>query len=172
VKLVNLIAKLPFKRRRMAKLRHNAREMEHIMHACFVHRWQRFVLAQAVTMLSALSNFMRPWLFLVFDHHVGAIGSEHLSGIYFVTNTINLFAFTPGGIGLFESGVLGYFAAAGLGKETGGAYAIVNRLNDVVFIMFGLWWIVHTGLSGVAKGIAKGTDQSIQKEDRPTDADV
>jgi uncharacterized protein (TIRG00374 family) len=174
VRLIELVARLGIARRKMARLRTKAEEMESLIHAAFVHRWKRFLVAQAVTTVSAASIFFRPWIYFVFDSEVGLLGSEHLGAIYFITNAINTIAFTPGGIGLFEGGVVGYFTSCGLpnGDAKGAAYAIVNRISDVVFIMAGLWLIAHTGLTAVAKGIAKGTDESIKPEDLPTPADV
>ncbi len=161
VKLINAVACLGFARRRLARLRHHAREMETMIHACFVHRPGRFLVAQAITLVSAASNFLRPWLYL---HVIGIpVGAEHLAGIFLVTNGINLIAFTPGSVGLFEGGVLGYFAAAGLGKEVGAAYAMVNRVADVTLIVLGGWLIVQAGLMRVARGKEESSQSPVNR---------
>ena len=172
VRIINLLARMRIARRRLARLRPKAEEMENLIHACFVHRWKRFLIAQAITMVSAVSNSLRPWFFLLFASDVGPVGSEHLSGIYWVFNIINGFSFTPGGLGLFEGGMLGYFSAVGLPKDVGVAYSIASRIADITFLMLGTWLIVSAGLGGMAKGLAKGQDKSIQPEDMPGTGDV
>ena len=174
VRIINLLAKFRIARRRLARLRPKAEEMENLIHACFLHRWKRFLLAQAVVTLSAVSLFFRPWVYFIFDTHpeLGTIGSEHLAAIYVVTNTVNTFSFTPGGLGFFEAGLVGYFSAAKLGADNAVAYALANRIFDVVYIILGVWLIAHTGLSSVAKGLAKGKDETLKPEDMPTADDV
>lgn len=172
VKIINALAGMGIARRRMARLRSKAEEMENMIHAAFTHRWKRFIVAQLVTLVSATSIFFRPFVYFIFDSRIGALPVDHLSAIYVVTNLINTFSFTPGGIGVFEAALAGYFNTAGLGGHNGAAYALANRIFDVVYIVIGVWLIVHTGLTGVAKGIAKGKDQSIKPEDLPTPADL
>jgi len=174
VRIINLLARMRIARRRLARLRPKAEEMENLIHACFLHRWKRFLLAQAVVTLSAVSLFFRPWVYFIFDTHpeLGTIGSEHLAAIYVVTNTVNTFSFTPGGLGVFEAGLVGYFSAAKLGADNAVAYALANRIFDVVYIILGVWLIAHTGLSSVAKGLAKGKDETLKPEDMPTADDV
>ncbi len=172
VKIINFLAGFRIGRRKLARLRPKAEELEHLIHACFMHRWRRFLVAQLVTLGSAISLFFRPWVYFIFDPSVGSMGSEHLSAIYVVTNSINTISITPGGLGVFEAGLVGYFSAAKIGADNALAYAFANRIFDVVYILWGVWLIVHTGLTGVAKGIAKGTDETIKPEDQPTAADV
>ena len=145
VRIINLLARMRIARRRLARLRPKAEEMENLIHA---------------------------WFFLLFASDVGPVGSEHLSGIYWVFNIINGFSFTPGGLGLFEGGMLGYFSAVGLPKDVGVAYSIASRIADITFLMLGTWLIVSAGLGGMAKGLAKGQDKSIQPEDMPGTGDV
>ena len=174
VKVINFLARFGFARRKLARLRPKAEEMEHMIHACFMHRWRRFLVAQAVTLLSAISLFFRPWVYFILDVHpdLHLIDSQHLAAIYVITNSINTVSITPGGLGVFEAGLLLYFAKAKLGADNALAYAFANRIFDITYVLWGLWLIVHTGLTGVAKGIAKGTDQTIKPEDQPTAADV
>ena len=154
VRIVQWIACLGFRRRRMARLRRHAREMESMIHACFVHRPGRFLAAQAVTLASAASNFLRPWIFFAFAG--GSVSLEHLAGLYLVMNGINLIAFTPGSLGLFEGGMIGYFVKAGFGKEAGAAYALSGRFADITLLMAGVALILQAGLMRAAKG--KETD--------------
>src|SRR5579862_2021532 len=70
VKVINALARLaprkrPFSkwRRKLARLRTRAEEMEHLIHSAFTKKWKTFVVAQAVTTFSALSVLVRPWAY-------------------------------------------------------------------------------------------------------------
>jgi hypothetical protein len=46
----------------------------------------------------------------------------------------------------------GYAHAAELGGDKGAAFALVNRVADLILLVIGCWLIVHSGLSKVARG--------------------
>jgi uncharacterized protein (TIRG00374 family) len=166
VKVINFIARFGKKsrfgrwRRRLARLRTRAEEMEHVIHTAFTQRWKTFVVAQAVTTLSALSVLVRPWLYFHFSAAHEHIPFEKLSAVYIVTNLINMLPHTPGALGVMEGGMVGLFRILGLGADSdAGAYQMVARLADVVLIIFGSWLIFHYNLQAMAKRIAQGKEK-------------
>ncbi len=164
VKIINFLARVRRWRRRLARLRRRAREMEHIIHASFVKRWRSFLVAQAVTLVSALSILLRPWVFFYFSKESVLLGTETLCAIYLATNVINSLPHTPGALGTFELGMVGTFALLGIGEEQAAPYSVVNRASDLFLILLGLWLIFHYGLSSVAKRVAKGEEKVSMKD--------
>ncbi|MBV8878839.1 MAG: flippase-like domain-containing protein, partial [Planctomycetaceae bacterium] len=133
VKVINLLARLGRKRRfgrwrrKLARLRTRAEEMEHLIHTAFTKRWKTFLVAQGLTTFSALSVLVRPWFFFYFAHHY-LVPFEKLSAIYIVTNLINMLPHTPGALGVMEGGMLGLFRLLGLGTDSdAAAYQVVAR---------------------------------------------
>jgi uncharacterized protein (TIRG00374 family) len=166
VKIIGLLAALvprrPFGswRRKMARLRTRAEEMEHIAHRAFTQKKRVFVLAQAITLFSAMSILMRPWIYFYFSKHSLMVGTEDLCAIFIVTNLINMLPHTPGALGVMEMGMGGLFQLLRLGGEGDApAYQVVARLTDVVLILFGAWLIFHYNLQAMARRIAKGEEQ-------------
>jgi len=166
VKVINALARLaprkkPFSkwRRKLARLRTRAEEMEHLIHTAFTKKWKTFVVAQAVTTLSALSVLVRPWVYFYFAHGEW-IPFEKLSAIYIVTNLINMLPHTPGALGVMEGGMLGLFRVLGLGTDSdAAAYQVVGRVADIILIMLGGWLIFHYNLQAMARRIAQGKEK-------------
>lgn len=165
VKTINLLARIGGKkkfgrwRRKLARLRTRAEEMEHLIHIAFTKRWKTFVAAQAVTTLSALSVLVRPWFYFWFAHHE-LVAFEKLSSVYIVTNLINMLPHTPGALGVMEGGMLGLFRILGLGVDSdAAAYQMVGRVSDIVLILLGGWLIFHYNLQAMARRIAQGKEK-------------
>lgn len=165
VKVINLLARVGRGhrfgrwRRRLARLRTRAEEMEHLIHTAFTRRWKTFVVAQAVTTLSALSVLVRPWVYFWFAHGE-LVKFEKLSAIYIVTNLINMLPHTPGALGVMEGGMLGLFRILGLGTDSdAAAYQVVGRVSDIVLILLGAWLIFHYNLQAMARRIAQGKEK-------------
>jgi uncharacterized protein (TIRG00374 family) len=166
VKVINWLARFGRKkrfgrwRRRLARLRTRAAEMEHLIHIAFTNRWKTFVLAQAVTTLSALSVLVRPWMFFFFSARHEVVSFAKLSAIYITTNLINMLPHTPGALGVMEGGMGVLFSMLGVGVPgDAGAYQMVGRTADIVLILFGAWLIFHYNLQAVAKRIAQGKEK-------------
>jgi uncharacterized protein (TIRG00374 family) len=166
VKVINCLAGLGRKnkfgrwRRRLARLRTRAEEMEHLIHIAFTKRWKTFILAQAVTALSALSVMVRPWVFFYFSARHEAVSFAKLSAIYITTNLINMLPHTPGALGVMEGGMGFLFSMLGVGAPgDAGAYQMVGRTADIVLILFGAWLIFHYNLQAMAKRIAQGKER-------------
>src|SRR6185295_12569775 len=166
VKVINFLARFGKSsrfgrwRRRLARLRTRAEEMEHLIHFAFTKRLKTFVLAQAITTLSALSVLIRPWLYFYFSANHQLVPFEKLSAIYIVTNLINMLPHTPGALGVMEGGMVGLFRILNLGDDAdAGAYQMVGRMADIVLILFGAWLIFHYNLQSMAKRIAAGKEK-------------
>lgn len=164
VKIINFLARWKRLRRKLARLRTLAEEMENLIHAAFTHRWKLFLLAQGVTMISAASILVRPWIFYYFARGGHLLDIGVLCAIFLLTNVINSLPHTPGGLGIFEGGMVGLFALLGLGKENAAAYSLVNRAADLILILYGLYLIAHLGLRSLARRVAKG-EEKVSLED-------
>jgi len=164
VKVINFLARFGKSgfgrwRRKLARLRFRAEEMEHVIHRAFTKRGKVFLLSQAVTTLSALSVLVRPWVYFTFSPHHEYVAFEKLSAIYIVTNLINMVPHTPGALGVMEGGMVGLFRILKLGADSdAGAYQMVGRAADIVLILFGSWLIFHYNLQAMAKRIAQGKE--------------
>jgi uncharacterized protein (TIRG00374 family) len=147
-------------RRRLARLRTRAEEVEHLIHVAFTRRWKTFVVAQAVTTLSALSVLVRPWVYFYFSHRHEVVPFEKLSAVYIATNLINMLPHTPGALGVMEGGMVGLFNILNIGTPADPrAYQLVGRMADVVLILFGSWLIFHYNLQAMARRIAQGKEK-------------
>ncbi|HTF57169.1 MAG TPA: lysylphosphatidylglycerol synthase transmembrane domain-containing protein [Planctomycetota bacterium] len=172
VRIINLLAALGMAKRKLARLRRHAREMEQLIHRSFTHKWRTFLASQAVTLISAVSILMRPWIFFWFARERVWIGAEYLCGIYVVTNLINMVPHTPGGLGIFEAGMVGVFKLANIQiagdpKSAAAAFSIMTRAADLVLILVGIYLIVHFNMQAIARRTVKG-----QEKIRVTDAEL
>ena len=161
VRVINALARLFGKkgRRRFARLRTRAEEMEHLIHAAFTKRWKTFLAAQAVTLLSSISILMRPWVYFYFSSDHRMLGVEYLCAIYLVTNLINVLPHMPGALGILEGGMVGLFTLMKLPEQHATGFALVTRIGDLSLILFGAWLIFHYNLQAMAKRVAKGEEQ-------------
>ncbi len=150
VKAIEFLSRFRPFRRRMARIRRFAIEMEDLIHAAFTKRVGTFLLTQGITLVSMVSVFLRPVIFFRAIHQ--ELPLDKVSLVFLVTNLVNGFTPIPGGLGLSEVAMTGLMGAAGPGDHVGAAYAIVNRISDLVLIVFGTWLIVHYGMSRIASG--------------------
>ena len=167
VKFINLLARFGFAKRKLARLRTHAHEVEIIIQRSFTKGWRTFVASQAVTLVSAVSILIRPWIFFVFAKNQW-LGAEFLCAIYVVTNFINMVPHTPGGLGIFEGGMFGLFALLDLGKtqteQMAAGFSIVTRAADLVLILVGVILIFALNMRAFAKSVAKG-EQKLRVQD-------
>jgi uncharacterized protein (TIRG00374 family) len=167
VRLLRTLARMGIAPRRMVRLSHWAEDMERIVHATLVRRWKSSLVAQLVVSISAVSIVIRPFFFYHFLHLAPGMRRVDLADcaiIYVIVNFLNTVSFIPGGLGLMEGGIVGYFHNAGLGDYNGAALQLLNRITDAVQVTLGLWLIAHYGLTSVAKGVATG-EQKIEEKD-------
>lgn len=151
-RLLKVLTACGFFRRHTTRLRALAEEMEQRIYLALTARVRVLLLAQAVTCLSAVSLFLRPWIFLR-ALPGGSIGFDHLCALFILTNLVNVLTVVPGSLGWFEATMTGYANATGLGDAKGAAFALLSRLADLVLLTLGYWLIVHYGLMRVARGL-------------------
>jgi uncharacterized protein (TIRG00374 family) len=146
VKILTLTPRLRRFEDKIKRLQIYAEEVENCLHAIVTKRLRLFILAQMVTCLSAVSIFIRPWIFFRFLPSF-EIGFSQLCVFFVLTNLVNGLSLVPGALGLFEAAMTGYASAAGLGDEKGAAFAVITRIADLLLFMLGSWLIVHYGLT-------------------------
>ena len=161
--VIDRIDKLKFMKGRLHRLRRRAVELEYRVHAAFVHRWKTFLVAQAVTLLSAVSMFLRPMIFVFFLPGPKTAHADSICMIYIIANIINMVQIVPGGLGMHEWGITYYFdlisetqfADPVMTPETAMAYVLVGRFADILFILIGFILVWQAGLMKVARGKEK-----------------
>lgn len=79
-----------------------------------------------------------------------------LALIFVLTQIVLAFQFTPGGLGLFEGGLIGTFALVGLGSAEAAAFAAIQRLADAVVVGIGVALAAREGASGFFRGRPDG----------------
>jgi len=147
VTLLQCLARWRILHQKMARFQAGAEELgQHISMTLTAHV-SVFLLAQSITCLSALSLFIRPWLFFWFLPGTRPSFAQ-LCALFVLTNLVNLLTVVPGGLGWFEASMAGYASAAGLGDDKGVAFALVSRIADVTLLTMGSWLILHYGVSG------------------------
>jgi uncharacterized protein (TIRG00374 family) len=164
VTLLTCLARWCIFPQKMSQVRTFAAEVEQLIAMALTERVSVFLLAQLITWLSAVSIFIRPWLFFWFLP--GArLSVEQLCALFVLTNLVNLLTVVPGGLGWFEATMAGYASATGLGDDKGVAFALVSRIADLTLLILGCWLIVHAGLSHLARrqaGDRQPSAESIQ----------
>ena len=157
VKLLLFVARLGIFPRRMMKLRHTAKEMEAMVREHLTRRWRVFVLSQLVTLLSPVAQLMRPTLFFAFLRASGADvqlpGVSELAVFFVLTQLIFILPSTPGGLGVYEGGLVVVFSLLHWPASDGGAYAILIRTADFLLISLGAWLVVHYGMTSLMKTV-------------------
>jgi uncharacterized protein (TIRG00374 family) len=167
VKFINLLAWFGVAKRKLARLRTHAHEVEIIIQRSFTHGWRTFIASQAVTLISAVSILIRPWIFFAFAKDLW-IGMEFLCAIYVVTNLINMIPHTPGGLGIFEGGMLGLFALLDPGKgqpeQLAAGFSILTRAADLVLIAVGIVLIFVLNMRSFARSVTQGEQKLSMKD--------
>jgi uncharacterized protein (TIRG00374 family) len=153
--IIDRIGRLKFMKERMEKLRVRAIELEYRMYAAFVHRWKTFLVAQTITLASALSVLLRPMVFLWFVPGAPAMRLDSLCMVYIIFTLVHMVQLTPAGLGMHEGGLTWYFATVpdpAFPQETAVAFILMGRLVDVLFALTGGAVLWYAGLMKVARG--------------------
>jgi uncharacterized protein (TIRG00374 family) len=149
VGVLRLLARLGVLRRRIGPWIEKAREVEAFVREAFTERIGRFFVAQIFAFLSAVSIFVRPWVFHVWTAGRGRLPLHHIAAVYVLTNLVNTVQFIPGSLGLLEGGVAAYFAQAAdpaMPQASAAAFLVVNRIADLALLSLGLTLLVRAGL--------------------------
>jgi uncharacterized protein (TIRG00374 family) len=168
VTIVTFLARYHLFPRLMARLIALAHEVEERIRTTLVYRRRVLLLAQIITCFSAVSIFIRPWIFFRALPHV-TIGFDQLCVFFVLTNLVNTFTIIPGALGLFEATMAGYAIAAGLGDAEGAAFALVSRLADLTLVTLGVWLIFHHGLTRIVRERKRSHTPTAALQGQPTD---
>jgi len=114
------------------------------------HRPRVLLLSQVVTCFSAVTIFIRPWIFFRALPHLD-IGFDQLCALFVITNLVNSLTIIPGGLGLFEATMVGYASLTNLGDATGAALALISRIADLTLLIIGGCLIFYYGLARIAR---------------------
>ncbi len=123
---------------RLSELRAATLELETLIRSLFLDRPAAFYLSQALSFSSPVAQFLRPtlffWLLGLSDPSVRLPGFLELTVFFVLTQLIFMLPTTPGGVGVYEAGVVGVFGLLGWEPSLGAAYGILLRLDDVLFV--------------------------------------
>jgi len=150
VMLVKLLGRWRIFSHLLAELLNLAEELEDLIHITLTHRLRVLLIAQIITCLSAVTIFLRPWIFFraLPELH---ISFEQLCALFVITNLVNSLTIVPGGLGLFEATMAGYASLVNLGDDKGVAFALISRVADLTFVVIGMSLIFHRGLAHIAR---------------------
>lgn len=157
VRLCNLLIRLNIFKKALSKVLDKAAELEQMVRDAFVKKWKIFLISQFVTLLSAVTIFVRPAIFFYF--FTGGqefLSLEALSIFFVLTQLINIFQIIPGNLGLFEGGVIGFFGLIGKASAEASAFTILGRIPELALLIVGMWLIAHCGLSAMFKKSLEG----------------
>jgi len=138
---------------RLAGVRSAALELEELIRTLFRERRGAFVLSQLLSLSSPVAQFLRPTLYFWLLSGTGVVTRlptfGELSVFFVLSQLLFMFPTTPGGVGVYEAGVVGLFRYLGWDLADGAAYGLLLRLDDVIYVgaalasagAFGLGWM-------------------------------
>lgn len=135
---------------RAAGLREKARETEAQVEQTFHKTPGAAAACLFLTGSPALLIAARPLFYFVFTGH--AVTIPELALIFVFTQVLLAFQFTPGGLGIFEGGLIGTFALIGLEAPEAVAFSAIQRVTDVVLVGTGFLLAAREGLTGFFRG--------------------
>lgn len=93
---------------------------------------------------------LKPLVFFHFTGHPTTF--PELALIFVMTQIVLAFHVTPGGLGVFESGVVWTFSLIAIGAPEAAAYAAIQRLSDVLIVGTGIVLAAREGAAGFFRG--------------------
>lgn len=124
--------------KRLSGLRDATLDLENLIRSLFTEHRISFHLAQLWSLSSPVAQFLRPTLFFWLLRRGGAAvefpGFRELTIFFVLSQLVFMLPSTPGGVGVYEAGVVGLFDLLGWGPAEGVAYSLLLRLDDVVFL--------------------------------------
>jgi uncharacterized protein (TIRG00374 family) len=151
VTLIKLLSRWRLLSPLLSRLLNLAEEIEERIHTTLTHRFRVLLLSQAITCLSAVTIFLRPWIFFRALPEL-PVGFEQLCALFVITNLVNALTIVPGGLGLFEGSMAGYASLVHLGDDKGMAFALICRIADLTFLVIGGILILLCGLEHFVRG--------------------
>jgi uncharacterized membrane protein YbhN (UPF0104 family) len=124
--------------KRLGLLRSATLELETLIRSLFVEKKLTFFLAQALSLSSPVAQFFRPTLYFWLLGRTGQSAPlpsfSELTVFFVLSQLVFMLPTTPGGVGVYEAGVVGLFRFLGWDVADGAAYGLLLRLDDVVYI--------------------------------------
>jgi uncharacterized membrane protein YbhN (UPF0104 family) len=140
-------------------VRNAAADMEETVRGLLVRHKTSFLAAQLLVFLSPLASFIQPAIFFWFLRSAGGSGPQpgmaQLASFFVLVELLFMLPTTPAGLGVYEGGIIGIFHLHGWSIPDGAAYAILMRLDDVLFSVAGALLLARFGLRE-----SKGTDNA------------
>jgi uncharacterized protein (TIRG00374 family) len=154
---IGLLMRLGVFPKRLASIRDAAADMEETVRGLLIRHKASFLTAQILVFLSPLASFLQPAIFFWFLRAAGGGGTQpsitQLASFFVLVELLFMLPTTPAGLGVYEGGILGIFHLHGWSVPDGAAYAILMRLDDIMFSLAGAALLARFGIRE-----AKGSD--------------
>jgi len=141
---------------RLGLLRDDAADVEDVVRSLLVRNKSRFLAAQLLVFLSPLAQFILPAIFFWLLRASGQAAPQptlsQLASFFVLIQLLFMIPTTPAGLGVYEGGIVGIFRLHGWSIPDAAAYAILVRLDDVVFSISGAVLLASLGLTSFLKG--------------------
>jgi uncharacterized protein (TIRG00374 family) len=151
VRAMDVLIRIRIFPKSLASLRSSALEMESTVREIFGRRRGTFLAAQALTLLSPLSQIPLPALFFLLVRRAGGEatypGASELAAFFVLSQLLFMLPATPGGVGMYEGGMIGLFSLLGWKTHEGAAFSILWRVDELVFLAVGGGLMIHYGLT-------------------------
>jgi uncharacterized protein (TIRG00374 family) len=135
---------------RLSALRTATLDLENLIRRLFLERPAAFYLSQLCSLSSPIAQFLRPTLFFWLLGRNGTAvplpGFLELTVFFVLSQLVFMLPSTPGGVGVYEAGVVGLFRLLGWDTAEGVAYGLLLRLDDVVFLSAAMGVVALGGL--------------------------
>ncbi len=142
--------------KRLESVREGAADMEETVRGLLVRHKSSFLAAQLLVFLSPLASFLQPAIFFWFLRSAGGSGPQpgvaQLASFFVLVELLFMLPTTPAGLGIYEGGIIGIFHLHGWSVPDGAAYAILMRLDDVLFSVAGALLLARFGLRESKEG--------------------
>jgi uncharacterized membrane protein YbhN (UPF0104 family) len=161
---------------RLSALRAATLDLENLIRSLFTEHRTAFTASQLWSLSSPVAQFLRPTLFFWLLRRGGSPvplpGFLELTIFFVLSQLIFMMPSTPGGVGVYEAGVVGLFRLLGWDPAEGVAYGLLLRLDDVVFLLAAMG-AVATGALAPARTVAAAGPEAVparEGEAQPTGA--
>jgi uncharacterized protein (TIRG00374 family) len=132
--------------RRLAVLRRRVHEFEQTAQRSLTTHGKAFLLAQGISLTSAILVLWRAHFFIVFSDAYRGFDGAFLHHVYLLSNLFNIVQLTPGGLGPFEEAIRTAFRLTGYPELDAIAYMFLNRLYDLALFVPGIWMLWRRGM--------------------------
>jgi uncharacterized protein (TIRG00374 family) len=142
---------------RLAPAREAVADVEAVVRSFLVGHKRQFLIAQSLVFMSPLAQFVLPSIFF---WSVGEAQPSlvQLSSCFLLVQLLFMIPTTPAGLGVYEGGIIGIFRLHGWAVPDGAAYAILVRLDDVLFSIVGAVLLAYVGLASFFREEEKASD--------------